>query len=276
MLKAIIYWKFFLIIPFFCFFQGYTTEYQPWLGNNYEFELRSNLKYQGSAWLDAGSNLKKYQANNVFLNLSLCNAIPDPACGIEFEVTEARTKIQRGKIDHLKLTGRYLWQDDIAGDPYSLITGLSYIQAFKKSLNDPNSFHHGLYQAEFFVSLGKESADGCLWGSRWWGIFALGIAEQGSPWIRLNVDYDKRWCEKHEMHLFVHSLWGFGHKRIHLHDFHGYGPVKHQSIDLGMRYTYVLDEYGSASVEYAYRVYARNFPAYVHSVLAQVLYTFGL
>lgn len=269
----------FKILLAFLFISGYSvhaTEYQPWLGNYYEFELLSNLKYQGSGWLASGSHLKKYTANNVFLNLSLSNAIPDPSCGIEFEVTEARTRIQHGEIDHLKLTGRYLWQDDVAGDPMSLITGVSYIQAFKKSLKDVNSFHHGLYNTEFFVSFGKENPDEWLWGSRWWGIFALGIAEQGSPWLRFNLDYDKRLFEKHEMSLFVHSLWGFGHKRLQLHNFQGYGPIKHQSIDLGMRYTYLLEYYGSASVEYSYRVYAHNFPSYVHCVLAQILYTFGL
>lgn len=268
--------KILFIFSFMSIYSGHATEYQPWLGNYYEFELRSNLKYQGSGWLSSGSHLKKYTANNIFLNLSLCNAIPDPSCGVEFEVTEVRTRIQHGEIDNFKLTGRYLWQDDIAGDPFGLITGVSYIQAFKKSLKDPNSFHHGLYNAEFFLSVGKENPDEWLWGSRWWGVFVLGIAEQGSPWCRCNLDFDKRWFEKHEMSLFVHSLWGCGNKRIHLQDFHGYGPIKHQSIDLGMRYTYVLEYYGSASVEYSYRVYARNFPVYVHSVLAQILYTFGL
>lgn len=276
MLKATVRWKLLSILFFLYSFQANSTEYQPWLGNYYEFEFRSSVDYQGSGWLTSGSHLKKYTANNIFLNLSFCNAIPDPSLGIEFEVTEARTRVQHGEIDNLKLTGRYLWQDDVAGDSISLITGLSYTQAFKKSLKDPNSFHHGLHNTEFFISFGKENPDEWLWGSRLWCVCALGIAEQGSPWLRFNVDADKRWCEKHEMSLFVHSLWGFGHKNLYLHDFQGYGPIKHQSIDFGMRYTYVLEYYGCASVEYSYRVYAHNFPAYVHSVIAQILYTFGL
>lgn len=269
-------WKLFTILSLFCFCQGSATEYTPWLGNFYEFELRSSFYYQGYAWLASGSHHTKYSSNDVFLNLSLSNARPNPAVGAEFEVTEARTRRQRGEIDQLKLTGRYLWQDDVRGDLYSLITGLSYIQAFKNSLRDVSSFHHGLYNAEFFVSLGKEMAEECLWGSRWWGMFAIGIAEQGSPWLRFRLNYDKRWCEKHELGLFLHSLWGLGGKRLHLSYFEGYGPIKHQSIDLGLRYTYVLEYDGHASLEYAYRVYANNFPAYAHHVLAQFLYPFGL
>lgn len=281
MFRSMIYiprsiWLLFTILALFYFCQGSATEYEPWLGNFYEFELRSSLKYQGYAWLASGLHHTKYTSNDVFLNLNLSNAIPDPSMSGEFEVIEARTRRQRGEIDQLKLTGRYLWQDDIAGDPYSLITGLSYIQAFKNSLRDVSSFHHGLYSAEFFVSIGQESADECLWGSRWWGIFAIGIAEQGSPWLRFRLNYDKRWYEKHDLSLFLHSLWGLGGKHLHLGDFHGYGPIKHQSIDLGLRYTYVLEYYGNASLEYSYRIYASNFPAYVHRVFAQVLYTFGL
>ncbi len=268
--------KFFIFLFLLNVYRVGATEYQPWLGNFYEFELRSSVMYQGYTHLSSGSHLKKYSSNDVFLNLSLSVARPDPDGSLEFEITEARTRRQKGEIDQLKLTGRYLWQDDVAGDPISLITGISYIQAFSSSLKDVSSFHHGLYNAEFFLSLGQEKAEGILWDSRWWSVFAIGMAEQGSPWFRFRLDYDKRWEEKHETKLFLHSLWGLGRHPLRLNHFHGYGPIQHQSIDLGWRYTYLLEFYGSVSLEYSYRVYARNFPAYTHRVIAQLLYTFGL
>lgn len=252
------------------------TEYQPWLGNFYEFEVRSSAKYQGYKRLSSGSNLRKYSSNDVFLNLSLINARP-PALGGELEITQARTRKQRGNIDQLKLTGRFVWQDDVAGDPISLTTGLSYAQAFRHGLKDVSSFHHGFSNAELFASIGKESPPNeSIWGSRWWSVVAIGVAERGSPWFRLNVDYEKRLFEKHEMRAFLHSLWGIGGQKLRVDDFHGYGPVRHQSIDLGLRYTYLLDYYGSGSLEYSYRVYAYNFPSYAHQVYVQILYTFGL
>jgi hypothetical protein len=270
------YWKCFIFLFLLDVCQGSATEYQPWLGNFYEFELRSDAMYQGYAWLSSGSHLKKYLSNDVFLDFSLSIARPDPDVSLEFEIIEARTRRQRGDIDQLKLTGRYVWQDDIAGDPMSLITGISYIQAFSSSLKDVSSFHHGLYNAEFFLSLGKEWAEGNLWNSRWWSVFAIGIAERGTPWLRFRLDYDKRWGEQHETKLFLHSLWGLGRHPLRFYHFYGYGSIQHQSIDLGLRYTYLLEFYGSASLEYSYRVYAYNFPAYTHHVIAQLLYTFGL
>ena len=268
--------KFFVFFLFCHVCQGVATEYQPWLGNFYEFELRSQFTYQGFNWLASGSKHKKYSSSDLFLNLSLGNALPDPTIGFEFEVTEAKTRRQQGDIDQLKLTGRYLWQDDIAGDSFSLVTGLSYIQAFSRSLKDVSSFHHGLYNAECFVSLGREVSDEIVWGSRKWALFAIGIAEQGAPWLRFYLDYDKRWFDKHEVSLFLHALWGLGGKRLHLNDFHGYGLIKHRSVDVGMRYTYVLEYDGNVSLEYSYRVYAYNFPVHAHRVIAQILYTFGL
>ena len=269
-------WKVFIALFLLSLYQGYATEYQPWLGNFYEFELRTSGQYQGYTWLSSDSHLKKYYSNDVFLNVSLSNARPDPAIGTEVEITQARTRRQRGDIDQLKVTGRYVWQDDVAGDPLSLMTGLSYTQAFYYSLRDVSSFHHGFSNIELFISLGKENPDESVWASRWWGMLAIGVAERGSPWFRLHLNYEKRWREKHEVKTFLSSLWGLGHKRLHPHHFHGYGSIQHQSIDLGLRYTYLLELYGSASLEYSYRIYARNFPAFTHQVLAQLLYTFGL
>lgn len=269
-------WKCLTSLILFNFSLVIATDYQPWFGNFYEFELRSDFNFQGYAWVASGENLKKYSSNDLFLNLSLSNSIPDPSVGLELEITDAKTRKQYGEIDQLKLTSRYLFQDDIAGDPLGIMVGLSYIQAFKNSLRDVSSFHHGLYNTELFISLGKENPDECLWGTRWWGVFAVGVAEQGSPWLRIRLDYDKRWFEKHEFGLFADGLCGLGGKKLQLKGFSGYGPIKHQSIDVGFHYTYLLEYYGNVSLEYSYRIYAENFPSYAHRVIAQVFYTFGL
>lgn len=275
MLRLRLYSHFFIFLFLFSFSEAIATEYQPWLGNFYEFELRSSAKYQGYAWLSA-DHLKKYSSNDVFLNLSLINARPDPAMSGELELTQAKTRRQQGNIDQIKITGRYAWQDDIAGDPLSITFGFSYAQAFRWSLRDVSSFHHGYNNFELFVSIGKETPFESFWKSRWWSILSLGVAERGSPWLRFHLYYEKLFAEKHALQTFLNSLWGLGHQKLHPKHFQGYGLVQHQSIDLGLRYTFLLQYYGSASLEYSYRIYARNFPCYTHQLLAQILYTFGL
>lgn len=255
--------------------QGESTEYRPWFGNIYEFEFRTSFIYQSYSKISSGSSLENHSSDDLFLHASLSSAITD--LSFEGEIVEARTRHQKGDIDQLKITGRYVWENDLAGDPWSLTTGMSYTQAFQRSLNDISSFHHGLYEGEAFLSMGKEFFFETGWNHRWWSVVGVGIAERGSPWIRFYVVYEK--ClqqNRQELQLLLHSLWGLGHKKLHFHDFSGYGPIRHQSVDLGLRYIYLLDYFGSASLEYAYRVHAENFPAYAHYVIIKFLYTFGL
>lgn len=269
--------KFKLLVLFFLvsICQASATEYQPWLGNVYEFELRSSLMYQDYTWLSTGSHLKKYSSNDVFLNASLGGALPS-GFGLEAEITQARTRHQKGDIDQFKATGRYVWQDDIAGDPLSVTPGLSLIYALPYSLKDVSSFHHGRAEAELFLSIGKETPVETMWGSRWWSMLGIGMADRGFPWIRFDLSYEKRLWDRHEMQLFMYSLWGTGRKRLHLDDFDGYGRIQHQSVDIGLRYTYLLEFFGNVSLEYSYRVHGRNFPIYTHRAVAQLLYTFSL
>lgn len=250
------------------------TEHDPWLGNIYEFEVRSTIFSQNYSRIDESSHLKKKHANDLFLNASLSNSLTD--LGGEFEIIQARTRQQGGDIDHLKMTGRYVWFDDLAGDPLSVVTGLSYIQAFSHSLKDVSSFHHGLYEGELFVSLGRERSFKAEMESRWWSMLGLGLAERGSPWVRFQLNYERGWKIKHAFRLFLDSMWGLGGKQLKLCDFKGYGPIAHESIDVGLRYTYLIDYYGSAMIQYYFRPYAKNFPIYTHCVLVQILCTFGL
>ncbi len=267
-----------MVLLFLLFFSmiGHATEYQPWLGNFYEFELRSDCRYQHYNHVSAGSHLRKLHGDSVFLNLSLSNSLPDPDYGVELEITEACTRKQPGEIDQIKLAGRLLWLDDIAGDAVSMVTGVNYAQAFTSSLKDISSFHHGLYNGEFFITVGKETPYDSFWAQRWWGMFALGVAEQGSPWIRFNMYFDKRLAERHEGKIFIETLWGLGTKKLKVDYFSGYGPIAHQSIDIGVNYTYLIEFFGSASFKYGFRVYAQNFPAYSHQFLAEIKSTFGL
>ncbi len=253
------------------------TESSPWLGNFYEFEVRSCARYLGFSQLSTGGHrLRSYSSNSCFLQLSLCNALPDPVCSLEIEAVQATTPKQHGELDQLKLSLRNGWLDDIAGDNLSMATGLSYTQAFRRSLDDLSSFHHGLYNAELFVSLGKEFCQGIDWGQRLWGTAAFGVAEIGSPWLSLKIDYDKRFWESSAVTLFAKGLIGLGSHKLRPEAFHGYGKVAHRSLDLGCKYTYEIPYYGSASIEYAFRPYARNFPIYSHQVLLSVFYRFGL
>ncbi|MDP1880844.1 MAG: hypothetical protein Q8K60_07880 [Parachlamydiaceae bacterium] len=267
-------WLLFGLLLMSAFTRVNATEYQPWVGNIYEFEWRNSLIYQQYSQVSSGSHLKRKSGHDTFFNVSVLNTISE--FSPEIEVLGANTHRQPGNIDSLKVNGRYVWKDDVAGDAITLTTGVSLTKAFWPSLKDVSSFHHGLGEAELFVSFGRERSVESDWVSRWWGMVGIGVAERGSPWMRIQGDYDMQWNEKHRLKLFCHTLWGLGRERLHLQHFHGYGSIRHQSVDLGIKYDYQIEFVGSVSCQYSYRVYALNFPAYTHRVVLQVLYTFGL
>jgi hypothetical protein len=253
---------------------GWSTEFQPWVGNYFEFEWRNTLLYQTYPVINSNSQRVKYSSSDFFFTTSLSNALK-PEFSIELEAALAYTRHQKGNIDNFRLTGRYMWLDDLLGDRISLTTGVKLTQSFLNSLHDISSFHHGRAEAEFFISLGQEESLETKWGSRWWVVGGIGVANRGSAWLHAQSTYEFRLLPKHEVRLFGEGLLGLGHKQLPIHHFHGYGPIQHRSLDLGIRYTYLIDFFGSASFEYSNRVYARNFPAQAHRFLLNLLYTFG-
>lgn len=235
------------------------TELSPWFGRDFELRPQASVRVQTYREVQSPNELRR-NANDSFYTLGMDVA----ALGFDaqFEMTEAVTGRQHFDLDAAKLTVRYQLADDIIGESFSLVPGISYIQALRNSLLDPSSFHHGLYEAEFFLSFGKEMACEDFWTYRFWGMTGLGIAEQGSPWIRGDLTWEKNWWNQQQLQLFIHSLWGLGGEDFSccFCCFKGYGPIHHQSVDLGTRYSYLFDWGGIVSLECAYRVYARNFP----------------
>ena len=254
--------------------RGVSTERQPWLGEPYELVWRTAAIYQGYASLASGSSLKHYPSHDGFLQVSLSGFLPEFA--LEMEAVGACTRRQKGDFDHFSITGRYVWQDDIAGDPLSVTTGVSLSYACPLAVKDVSAFHHGWGEVEAFLSVGQERAQGALWHSRWWGLLGLGLAEQGSPWLRAHLSYEKRLGEQHEVGVFAEALSGLGRHRLHVVHFQGYGAIQHHSIDIGIRYAWEVACFGKIGAEYAYRVYAKNFPAHAQVFLLRILYPFGL
>lgn len=252
------------------------TDLTPWLTKDLEFQSQLSGLFQFYPKIAAKHGSIHRSGNDQFYTFSLALSAFDWSG--EIESTLAHTRRQDYLCDNVRLTGRYRWLDDIPGDaPFSLVTGLTLTQAFKHSLRDISSFHHGQFEAEAHIAIGKECSCERFWSSRWWGVFALGHGNHGDPWLRTESAWEKNWWDTHQLRVFANSLWGLGNKRIStVNHFRGYGPIAHQSIDIGLRYTYLFEFSGIISFEYAYRPYASNFPENTSLLFARFLYPFGL
>jgi hypothetical protein len=262
----------------------FATELKPWFGKNLEIESRTGYLLQAYRSIDVVRGPHHLPSVNSFFHLSLSFAATDlsvasiPDMSAEIEAVAADTRHRSFGMDALKATGRFRWMNDVPGDdPISLTTGLTLTQVFKQALHDIGSFHHGGIEAEAHVAFGKEHPWKRFWTSRWWGVFAIGIADIGSPWLRGQAAWEHNKCDKHRLRFFCDSLWGLGKRGLRLYvPFRGYGPIHHQSVDVGIRYSYLFDWAGRLSVGYARRIYALNCPKNANTAFISIFYPFGL
>lgn len=263
------------------------TDLKPWFGNDYEAEIRVSVLYQNYHSIDTPDchhqrhrscghhdNNCKRSEDDTFTTLSVSYPFKR-YCG-EFESTGAHTRHQSARIDNFRVTGRYQWLDDIV-DPFSLVTSITLTEPLSRALHDISSFHHGHIEAEACISVGKKYGYACSkdFLFRWWNVAGIGIAEEGSVWYRGDAAMECKLGEAHLFRAFVDTLWGTGKKNLHPDHFKGYGSIRHQSVDLGIRYGYIFEGWGTLSLQYARRVYARNFPQNANLVLFEYYYPFG-
>jgi hypothetical protein len=262
----------FLLLPLLLL--SYTlhgTELLPWFSRDLIIPLQATYTYQTYPYLHSPKGHFGKRARDHFLNLSASLAYENLSAEIEFLFADTRK--QHTTLDCARLAGRYRVLNDIVGDPLSLVVGATITKAFSHSLKDPSSFHHGRIEAELHVAFGRETPVEALWWSRWWGVAGIGIGDHGSPWLHGDIAIEKNWCDRHQVRLFVNTLWGLGNDNLQPgHRFHGYGPLRHRSIDLGLRYSYVFESGWIISAGYAHRIYARNFPAHANLYTISLLY----
>jgi hypothetical protein len=249
------------------------VELKPWYSNDLQLQGFLDYRFQNFPSVNASGKHNHYSSNDSFVTGSLLYIYSPYSVQVETEFAD--TKKRNFDWDHVNVTGRYLLLDDNIGDPFSLTTGLTLSRAWREAVNDISSFHHGRNEAFLHVSLGKQNIQGSTWLSRWWCVTGIGTADRWTPWVVANGAYEWNGCDPHRFCLYVNSLWGCGKRRLKVHDFGGYGPVEHRSIDLGLRYTHEFDYYGMLSIEYAHRVYAHNFPDHANVFKICYNYPFG-
>lgn len=252
------------------------TEFAPWFGRSLEIEWRSTALFQFFNSIATPVKPTHYKSFAQFYTGSLSSSFDRIA--IEMEMTCAATHHRSFGLDNMRVTGRYLFLNDVVGDEVSATVGATLSAAMRKAVYDLSSFHHSAFEAEGHLAVGKELSCSSFWVQRGWGLLALGTGTRGRPWVRADLAFERNYWDFQEWQLFAHSLWGLGDRNIHLRrEFKGYGLIKHRSVDLGIRYTRMIGHIGGrASFEYARRVYALNFPKNCNSYLFRLTYPFGI
>lgn len=247
----------------------------PWYPRMFEIQPEIEWSSQHSNGAACGHKNRAKSLNANFFQASAAAAVFDYAAEIDLRLAESTYR--NFGYDSLTISGRYLLADDVSGaSPFSAIATLSVSSAARTAVRDLTSFHHGKLEGILHLSVGKESACGQFWTSRYWGTVGLGMADVGSPWLHARLCAEINHMDRHSGLIFVDGLVGFGQKDLSLHHFKGYGPIAHRSLDVGLNYKYAFEMGLNVDIGYSYRLVARNFPKHTNNFYLALGYPFGL
>jgi hypothetical protein len=246
---------------FFAFsVQAFALEEAPWLGDVYEFELFTDVLYSQYRTIDHAIVQPSYAYNNYVTDFAL-SFTPSESIDVQWEINLARTPYQTYGFRSSALQGRYLLWDDTEGDPLSIALGLNTRAVTGRSVRDVSSPYASYWNGEATISVGKEFTKDADWKMRGFLFASLGLANHGSLWDRCKASFEARIKDAHAVQLFALGYFGYGQsKSVNINAFQGWGKIWHGSIDLGAKYSYFFDLWGTLSLSYACRVLAYSYP----------------
>lgn len=262
---------FLLFAPFFLL----AVEMQPWFGDVYQFHFLGSYAYSR---FDSFQNGRPqltdvFQSHLVYLGLDFS---PSPVWSIDGDMQLSDTSSHSFYFRSIAVQARYLWLDDIIGDPVSLVTGGSIRATTSIGLKDISCPSHGNVDFELNFALGKEFEAANCWLFRTWFYGAVGHANRGAPWVRGILALETNIDDRHKWAFFAEGINGYGrHVHVNLDRFYGYGRIREKAIDLGIRYGYRLEVWGTIRLEYVRRVLAKSAPKDVNTFIVSYLLPFS-
>lgn len=189
---------------------------------------------------------------------------------LEAQVLASLSACRDASLEAFRLIARRLLTSDTIGDPFSSSIGVAFTAPTNQALHDFNRFYYGHYEWEFHAAIGREYAPKIDWEHRTWAVGTFGIADQGSPWLRLHLAYEGR-CFSDRLEFFLTGEVGLGRhcfpanrirpcaKHRCLRHFPGFASIRFRYIDAGVMYTKEFES-ADVSLRYSLRTFAYNLP----------------
>ncbi len=264
------------LVTFYLRFSLYSLNTQPWYDDIWEFTFAPSYTYDYFSRVQNGRPQLETGLNNHLLVFDLAFS-PSPLWEVDGGIEFADTSSQKTSFRSGALQIRYLWLDDVTGDPVSLTTGVNFRAVSPRSLKDLNTPYHAEFDFEFNASLGREWSRRTLWYLRAYAFASGGIGNRGFPWLCFLGKIEGNIKKAHRLGTFAEGYFGFGDKNtVNTKHFNGYGLIRHRSIDLGGEYTYIFPVSGRLSFSYTHRLYAHAFPQAVKFFTIKYLFPFSL
>lgn len=239
------------------------TQYSPWFSNLWEFTVTSSYTYSyTSKILSPEGDFFDKGPDNV-PGLSLITS-PWPNWSLEGEIYFDSNPQANFAYINSYITPRYLWMNDLVGDPVSLSTGVTLSFPDGSFQHDLSFFYIGDVNAEFNTTIGRQwEKDDVI--QKLWGYAGLGVANKGSPWIHTLLTYENTPCDPLTFTLYGELYAGLGTRNLNGNvPFTGYGPIRYRSIDIGTTLA-LTTRYGIVTLGADYVIYAYNAPIHAYA-----------
>jgi hypothetical protein len=240
-------------------------EYSPWPAQMLEFELKPEFII---------TTAKNDHKEDLDFNLSV---MPSQRWQTQVECGFFSSPERSPTYSHSSATARYVWLDDVIGDPFSLVTGCTVRSVSNAALHNPLTFYHSEVEFEGHVAIGTETAPCDTWSSRRWCALLLGVPTEGRLWGSLIAKNEWNFWNGHILACSLQAEANFGGKSLNSSlPFQGYKDIAYQFLDFGVEYRYTLSYSGELGFEYFYRVYAKNSPQNIQQFIFFIRYPFSL
>ncbi|MEX0962344.1 MAG: hypothetical protein WDZ28_05780 [Simkaniaceae bacterium] len=254
----------------------FSLEQQPYFGQQWEFYLTPSYQYRYYPAVQNARNPSHYSSHDHTLGLNLQVSFW-PRWDLQLEADFAATSKTPFGMQSIAADLRYLFFDDVQGDPVSLTLGTIIRVVPYHFQKDPSTPYHATTNIEVGTAIGKEVDHLDYWVVRGWGYLGLGIGNRGAPWLNSELAFEGNRENHHHFRAFAKGYMGMGGiHTVNISHLRGYANIYHRSIDLGGRYTYLFDIWGRASLEYAYRLYARAYPKCAHTFVFRYTLPFSV
>lgn len=244
----------------------FSLEIEPWLHAPWNFHSGADLSASIFSSVENGFNPTDYDSNNILTNVYLIVPFTQNM-DIGGDVQFQRSSKKSFGLESFSFDFRKQLLNDITGDLVSFTIGSNFRYVCNDRLKDVAVPYHNIFNLEIFCSIGKEFTKEFEWYLKTFAFFDIGQANKGYPWFNGIFSIAQKFHHNSVFTVMLDYYVGFGlNKSIDIGQFNGYANISHKSLDISVSYSYLFDLWGSLSLMYLYRPYARSFPEYLNKI----------
>jgi len=263
-----------LLVLLLLFSQAYAVDYSPWFAPPWQFQGTVGTRYEHSKKIQSPKGNFNALSNEYFLDMGLA-VTPWPYWNVEAEFAMFHSQEIDFAYQVANITVRYAWLDDIAGDPISLVTGVTVALPGNHFLKELTMPYHGNVNTEIHASIGKEFTCRGEWKRRFWALGGWGFANKGSTWVHGFLAWEESLNACMTWSLGSDLLFGLGNEDLIEADFNGYADIGYQVINLATALNYQIPYVGTLQGIVLYNVYARNFAEHFFGLSLHLIVPFS-